>query len=174
MARRTCAEAAFGAVEVSGVKVPPRVQRTLTIVDTLLCAASYPFSRDINGYTPMEYAVINGNNDLFWHLVRSIPNHSTENNRAIYEHELRETLSSAWSLSIEKEQWFLVKGLLLSPLDFGKDMSLFRWPVGARFLEYSICAAQGELERSYFAIPKRMALCRARAVWKIHWSYSSG
>ena len=124
-ALHACAETAIGATDVTPRvgKMPPRVQRMLTVIDTLLCAASYPFSRDINGYTPMEYAVINGNSELLCHLVRSILNHSTEDNHAIYQQNLRETLSSAWSLSIEKEQWLLVTKLLLHPFDFKKDVS---------------------------------------------------
>ncbi len=172
-ALHACAEAAVGATDVTPRvgKMPARVQRMLTIVDNLLRAASYPFSRDINGYTPMEYAVINGNSDLLCHFVRSILNHSPEDTHAIFQQELRKSLSSAWSLSIEKEQWLLVIKLLLHPFDFKKDMSLFKWPVGAHFFKYSIYAAHGGLERNYFAIPKRMALCSARAHSEID-SYS--
>ena len=147
-ALHACAEAAVGASDPCR-KMPSRVQRMLTIVDTLLRAASYPFSRDNNGYTPMEYAVINGNSDLLCHLVRSILDDSTEDNHAIYQQELREALSSAWSLSIEKEQWLVVETLLSSSFQFEKDMSLLRWPVGARFFKYAIsvtaCESQEEL-----------------------------
>ena len=159
-ALHACAEAAVGAAVVG--KMPPRVQRMLTVVDILLHAASYPFARDINGYTPIDYAAINGNSDLLCHLVRSVLNHSTEDNHAIYREELRETLSSAWSLSIEKEQWLLVTTLLLHPFDFKRNMSLLRWPVGAHFFKYSISATRGEFKSNYFAIPQRIALCLSR------------
>lgn len=163
-ALHACAEAAVGATDVDprGLKMPPRVQRMLTVVDALLGAASYPFARDINGYTSMEYAAINGNNDLLCHLMRSIPNHSTEYNQAVYGEELPKNLSSAWSLSIEKEQWLVVNTLLWSSFHFEKDISLLRWPVGARFLKYAISATHASPKRGYFAVPKRMAMCKAR------------
>ena len=158
-ALHACAEAAAGATVVG--KMPPRVQRMLTVVDILLHAASNPFARDINGYTPLEYAAINGHSNLLCHLVRSVLNYSTEDNHAIHREELRETLSSAWSLSIEKEQWLSVTTLLLYPFDFERDMSLLRWPVGAHFFKYSISATHWGLKSNHFAIPKRIALCSA-------------
>ena len=167
-ALHACAEAAVGATVVG--KMPPRVQRMLTVVDILLHAASNPFARDINGYTPLEYAAINGNSNLLCHLVRSILTHSTEDNHAIYQEELRETLSSAWSLSIEKEQWLSVTTLLLHPFNFERNMSLLRWPVGAHFLKYSISATHGEFKSNYFVIPKRIALCLFRPQSQFHLS----
>ena len=142
-ALHACAEAAIRTTDADPrvEKMPLRVQRMLTIVDNLLRAASDPFARDINGYTSVEYTAINGNSDLLCHLVRSISNHPTEYSHAVYRKELRKILSSAWSLSIEKEQWLLVNTLLLSSFDFKKDMSLLRWPVGARFFRYSMMDA---------------------------------
>ena len=154
-ALHACTEAAVGATVVG------------KIVDILLHAASNPFARDINGYTPLEYAVINGNSDILCHLVRSILNHSTEDDRAIYREELRETLSSAWSLSIEKEQWLLVTTLLFHPFNFKKNMSLLRWPVGAHFLKYSV-SASGEFKDNYFADSNRIALCSAGPQWHFY------
>ena len=172
-ALHACVEAAVGATDMTSPfqKMPSRVQRVRKIVDTLLRAASYPFARDINGYTPMAYAAINENSYLLCHLASSILNHSTEDNHAIYQQELREALSSAWSFSIEKEQWSLVTALLWHPFDFEKDMSLLRWPVGLRFFRYFIPATHGELQRElkriHFAIPKRIALCSAEMQSKV-------
>ena len=108
-------------------------------------------SRDSGGYTAMEYAAINGNYLLFFHLFR-IARHRLRNCVATLTwHGFtrftrpKQWLSSAWSLSVAEEQWPMVKQLWAYHLEFDPDISLLVWPAGAHLLKFAIAMNDAQL-----------------------------
>ena len=119
-----------------------RDRRMKRMVDMLLDAGADPHIRDSSqktgGYTAMEYAAMNGNDALFFHLYDKC----CQNSRGLGGSQL--WLSSAWSLSVKEEQWHMVKQLMVR-WDFVCDRSLLKWPAGSHLLKFAIAVYDEEL-----------------------------
>ena len=124
-----------------------RDRRMKRMLDMLLDAGADPHIRDnsqkTGGYTAMEYAAINGNDALFFHLYDKC----CQNPRGLADS--RHWLSSAWSLSVKEEQWHMVKQLLAYDFSFDADKSLLKWPAGAHLLKFAIAVYDEELLRRF-------------------------
>ncbi len=136
-------QAAYG---VSGPS-SARDHKLKLMLKILLEAGADPLIRDnspnSDGYTAMDYAAINGNAALFFHLL-SIALQNSQNPRAS-----EQLLSSAWSLSVAGEQWQLLKQLMAHDSEFDPDLSLLMWPTGAHLLKYAIAVYDRELLEAF-------------------------
>ena len=133
-------QAAYAVAGPSSCRGDNRMKRML---EMLLDAGVDPHIQDnsqsTGGYTAMEYAAMNGNDALFFHLYDKC----CQNSHGLADSQ--HWLSSAWSLSVKKEQWHMVKRLMAFESNFDPDRSLLKWPAGAHLLKFAIAVWDEEL-----------------------------
>lgn len=134
-ALHVCAQTVVGGIKQS---TSSRALKSVLIANLMLDAGANALAKDIDDLTPMDYAVMNGNDPLLSLFLQRLENRSSKLDSNQYNTNYETAVSSAWSFAILVEQWSVVKALLLMQPTFEKDLSLLKWPAGARFLRYML------------------------------------
>lgn len=132
-ALHVCAQTVVGGIKQS---TSSRALKSVLIANLMLGAGANALAKDIDDLTPMDYAVMNGNELLLSLFLERLENRSSKLDNNQYNANYETAVSSAWSLAILAEQWSVVKALLLMQPTIEKDLSFLKWPAGARFLRY--------------------------------------
>lgn len=139
-------QAAYAVAEPSNWR-HRRMQKMLEMLEMLLDAGADPHIRDSSqhngGYTAMDYAAMNGNDAIFFHLYDECCQHPRGLAGSQY------WLPSAWSLLVKEEQWHMVKRIMAFDSNFDPDRSLLEWPTGAHLLTFAIAVYDEDLLRRF-------------------------
>ena len=138
-----------------------RVRNSSQIAEELLRLGVDPFMKDVHGLTAMDYAATVGNGLLLSTLIAEIDhqycrtdqpqcstNQTSVADQASIE-PLSTVISSGWSFVVREEQWSIVKNLLESRPSPELDMSLLKWPAGARLFWFAIQLEAEDLIRAF-------------------------
>ena len=120
------------------------------------------------GHTAMEYAAMNGNYALF-RRMSEIACQCLETPRN--QEFSRLLMSSAWYLSVAEEQWHMVKQLLSDDAGLEAEISLLKWPKGARLLKYAVAVDDHDLlSRFHISLYETRSVGYVEELPTMYWS----